>query len=176
MRILCLVDGFWPDRAGGISKSVHTEMRWLGRRGVKIVVLSRRLDAASKSLEEGSDYDLYRYYSPLSRSPFYHLYPLVFSTVNKFSVMDPALDLGGGFDPAKGLGVFIPVGQVVGDRPFKTPDPVEAAAAYGLAGNQREPVFGSTRLSHEALVGVKCRWKRRSAVSHSCTAGCLWVP
>jgi len=40
------------------------------------VVLSRRLDAASKSLEEGSDYDLYRYYSPLSRSPFYHLYPL----------------------------------------------------------------------------------------------------
>ena len=30
----------------------------------------------------------------------------VFSTVNKFSIMDAAFDLGGGFDPAKGFGVF----------------------------------------------------------------------
>ena len=34
----------------------------------------------------------------------------------------------------------------------------------------------STRLSYEALVGVKCRWKRGWAASQCFTAGCLWVP
>jgi DNA invertase Pin-like site-specific DNA recombinase len=34
----------------------------------------------------------------------------------------------------------------------------------------------STRLRHEALVGVKCRWKRGWAASHCLTAGYLWVP
>jgi hypothetical protein len=40
-----------------------------------------------------------------------------------------------------------------------------------IRANQR-----STRLSHEALVGVKCRWKRGWAASQCTTAGCLWVP
>jgi hypothetical protein len=40
-----------------------------------------------------------------------------------------------------------------------------------ISANQR-----STSLSHEALVGVKCRWKRGWAASQRLTAGCLWVP
>jgi hypothetical protein len=46
------------------------------------------------------------------------------------SIVDAAFDLGGGFDPAKGFGVFIPVGE---DRRFQMADAVEAAAANGLA-------------------------------------------
>ena len=34
----------------------------------------------------------------------------------------------------------------------------------------------STRLSQEADVGVKCRWNRGWAASHSFTSGVLWVP
>jgi hypothetical protein len=40
--------------------------------------------------------------------------------------MDAAFDLGSGFDPAKGCGVFIPVGRVAGDGPFQTSDAVAA--------------------------------------------------
>jgi phage terminase large subunit GpA-like protein len=37
------------------------------------------------------------------------------------------------------------------------------------------PKKRSTRLSHEAEVGVKCRWKRGCLASHAFTLGCLWV-
>jgi hypothetical protein len=39
-----------------------------------------------------------------------------------------------------------------------------------------KPNQGSTRLSPEELVGVKCTWKRGWAASHSLTLGCLWAP
>jgi len=65
----------------------------------------------------------------------------VFSTVNKFSITDAAFDLGGGFNPAKGLGVVVPVGEVAGDGAFQPADAVKAAAADGLGGNQGEPAL-----------------------------------
>jgi hypothetical protein len=34
----------------------------------------------------------------------------------------------------------------------------------------------STRLSHDALVGVKCSWKGRIVANPYSTAGRLWVP
>ena len=40
-----------------------------------------------------------------------------------------------------------------------------------MSANQR-----STRLSQEALVGVKWMWNRGCAASSSFTLGCLWVP
>src|SRR6266849_4460414 len=66
---------------------------------------------------------------------------LVSRTVNKFSIMDTAFDLGGGFNPAKGLSVVVPVGEVAGDGRFQTADAVKAAAADGRAGNQGKPAF-----------------------------------
>jgi hypothetical protein len=62
----------------------------------------------------------------------------------------------GGFGPAEGFGVFVPVGQQAGAGLLPARDAVEATAANGpcavIRPNQR-----STRLSHEALLGVKCR-------------------
>src|SRR5580700_4872380 len=55
--------------------------------------------------------------------------------------MDAAFDLGGGFNPAKGLSVVVPVGEVAGDGPFQTADAVKAAAADGLTSNQGKPAF-----------------------------------
>ena len=63
------------------------------------------------------------------------------TSVNKCSIADAAIDLMGGFGPAKGLGDFIPVREPASDRPFQTPHAVEAAAADGLSGNQAEPAL-----------------------------------
>ena len=41
----------------------------------------------------------------------------------------------------EGFGVFIPVGEVAQDRLFQTPHAGEAAAADGLAGDQRKPAL-----------------------------------
>ena len=79
-----------------------------------------------------------------------------------------------GFGPAEGFGIFVPVGQEAGDgrskRAMLSKLPPRMACAV------IRPYQRSTRLSHEALVGVKCRWKRGCAASHCLTAGCLWVP
>jgi hypothetical protein len=55
--------------------------------------------------------------------------------------MEAASDLGGGFNPAEGLGIVVPVGEAAGDRPFQTMDAVEAAAPNRLAGNRGEPTL-----------------------------------
>jgi hypothetical protein len=95
--------------------------------------------------------------------------------VNKCGMFEAALDIGGGLGPAEGLGVLVPGCEPIGDRGLQPPKAAEAAAADGLTGNQGEPAF-PTRLSHDALAGVKWRWKRGWAVSHCFTAGCLRVP
>jgi hypothetical protein len=92
----------------------------------------------------------------------------VLRPVNKCSIADAAFDLGGGFGPAEGFGIFVPVGQKAGDGLLQARDAVEAAA-WRMACAVMRPNQRSTRLSHEALVGVKCRWKRGCAASLLCT-------
>jgi Transposase len=67
--------------------------------------------------------------------------PLVSRPVNKCSIADAAFDLMGGFGPAEGFGIFVPVGQEAGDGLLQARDAVEAAAANGLRGDQAEPAL-----------------------------------
>ncbi|MEN3036862.1 MAG: glycosyltransferase family 4 protein [Candidatus Methanosuratincola petrocarbonis] len=75
MNILILVDAFWPDHTGGISKSLLSEVVGLASRAHNIVVVTRKLnrDYPDSELREG--YRLYRYKSPTKGTRFYHLYP-----------------------------------------------------------------------------------------------------
>src|SRR5207244_4816166 len=67
--------------------------------------------------------------------------PLVSRPVNKCSIADATCDLMGGFGPAEGFGIFVPVGQEAGDGLLQSRDAVEAAAANGLRGDQAEPAL-----------------------------------
>src|ERR1700687_3192043 len=66
---------------------------------------------------------------------------LVSRPVNKCSIADAAFDLRGGFGPAEGFGIFVPVGQEAGDGLLQARDAVEAAPANGLRGDQAEPAL-----------------------------------
>ena len=70
-----------------------------------------------------------------------------------------------GLRPAERFGVLVPMGE---EALSKLPRRI---AWFVITANQR-----STRFSHEALVGVKCIWKRGCSASHSFTLGCLCVP
>jgi len=76
MKILCLTDAFWPDHAGGISKTVLFEMEGLLARGHEVVAVSRRLRADHPSREARDGYDLYRYAAPAMGSILGPAYPL----------------------------------------------------------------------------------------------------
>jgi glycosyltransferase involved in cell wall biosynthesis len=77
MNILCLVDAFFPDHAGGISKSLLPEVIGLSENGHDVTVISRRFKKDTPNHEKTSfGYNFYRYYSPLKSSFFYKLYPL----------------------------------------------------------------------------------------------------
>jgi hypothetical protein len=83
-------------------------------------------------------------------------------------------DLVGRFRPDEGLGVGIVLVEVVADRLLELGDAGEGATEMRfvvISAKKR-----STRFSHEALVGVRCRWKRRRVASHAFTWGVLWVP
>src|SRR5229473_2602152 len=69
------------------------------------------------------------------------LITLVSRPVNKCSIADAAFDLMGGFGPAEGFGIFVPVGQEAGDGLLQARDAVEAAATNGLRGDQAEPAL-----------------------------------
>lgn len=74
--LLVIVDGFWPERMGGIAKSLLNEVEGLVAAGHDVVVVTRALDE-NISLHESSDgYELYRYRAPPKESRRYHLYPL----------------------------------------------------------------------------------------------------
>src|SRR3984893_16632146 len=66
---------------------------------------------------------------------------LVSRPVNKCSIADAAFDLMGGFGPAEGSGIFVPVGQKAGDGLLQARDAVEAAPANGLRGAWAEPAL-----------------------------------
>lgn len=76
MNILCLTDAFWPDHAGGISKTVLFETEGLLARGHKLVAVGRRLRTAHPLHEARDGYDLFRYAAPAMGSPLAPAYPL----------------------------------------------------------------------------------------------------
>jgi len=76
MKILVLSDAFWPDHAGGISKSLLIEVESLVARGHKVVVVTKRLRKNLPLHESRDSYELYCYSSPHKGTAFYLLYPL----------------------------------------------------------------------------------------------------
>src|SRR5687767_6071066 len=82
-------------------------------------------------------------------------------------------DLVGGLRPLEGFGLSLWVSTYwrMASRSCGTLvcDPRWRALAVS------NPKKRSTRFSHDASVGVKCRWKRGWRSSQRCTAGALWV-
>lgn len=76
MKILCLTDAFWPDHAGGISKTVLFETEGLLARGHEVVAVSRRLRPEHPLYEARDGYDLHRYVAPAMGSLLGPAYPL----------------------------------------------------------------------------------------------------
>lgn len=76
MKILCLTDAFWPDHAGGISKTVLFETQGLLARGHELVAVSRRLRPEHLLYERRDGYDLHRYLAPAMGSILGPTYPL----------------------------------------------------------------------------------------------------
>ncbi|MHB8950009.1 MAG: glycosyltransferase family 4 protein [Rhodoferax sp.] len=76
LKILCLTDAFWPDHAGGISKTVLFETQGLLARGHELVAVSRRLRSENVLYERRGGYDLHRYVAPAMGSILGAAYPL----------------------------------------------------------------------------------------------------
>ena len=76
MKILVITGSFWPDKAGGVSKSVFAEVEALTRRGHRIIVVARRIKKNLPAKEVRNDYEVYRYPSPSEGTILYRLYPL----------------------------------------------------------------------------------------------------
>lgn len=76
MKILCLTDAFWPDHAGGISKTVLFETEGLLARGHELIAVSRRLRGAQPRHEVRNGYELHRYAAPAMDSILAPAYPL----------------------------------------------------------------------------------------------------
>lgn len=76
MNILVLVDAFWPDHTGGISKSLLPEVRELASRDHNIYVVTRKLSRELPNQEMRECYHLYRYTSPYKGTILYRMYPL----------------------------------------------------------------------------------------------------
>lgn len=75
LTIVVISDAFWPDRTGGITKSLLTEVEHLVENGHEVVAVTRQLTDESAHYESRDGYELYRYLSPSNESRFYHLYP-----------------------------------------------------------------------------------------------------
>ncbi|MBP1987799.1 glycosyltransferase family 4 protein [Halolamina salifodinae] len=76
LTVLVVTDVFWPQRTGGISKSLLTEVEGLVDRGHEVVVITRKVDSELPDHEERPGYDLFRYDSPPKDRIYYQLYPL----------------------------------------------------------------------------------------------------
>lgn len=76
MNILCLTDAFWPDHAGGISKTVLFEVEGLLALGHNVTAVSRRLHSHDLKYENRGQYELYRYSAPSQKSLLGPTYPL----------------------------------------------------------------------------------------------------
>jgi glycosyltransferase involved in cell wall biosynthesis len=74
--ILIVADAFWPQRTGGITKSLLTEVAQLTANGHEVVVVTRKLQRDSLRHESRDGYELHRYRSPPTDSRLYHAFPL----------------------------------------------------------------------------------------------------
>ncbi|RRJ31379.1 glycosyltransferase, partial [Halocatena pleomorpha] len=93
-----IVDGFWPERMGGIAKSLLNEVEGLAAAGHDVVVVTRKLDNDVSQHESRDGYELYRYRAPPTESRRYHLYP--FYTVARLPETIDRLHEQYGFDLA----------------------------------------------------------------------------
>lgn len=77
MNILCLVDAFYPEYTGGISKSLFSEVVGLCENKHFVTVVCRRLKKETPRYEKNNNrYEIYRYNASLKTSLLYKLYPL----------------------------------------------------------------------------------------------------
>jgi len=108
VNILVLSDAFWPDYAGGISKSLLSEVEELAARKHRVVIVARRLKQDSPFYEVRNGYELYRYPSPPKGKTFYRLYPLF--SIRKLPKLVAQLDRKFHFDVAYVHNTFQAVG------------------------------------------------------------------
>jgi len=129
MKILVLSDAFWPDRTGGISKSLLTEVEGLVDAGHDLVVVTRRLDAESPAHERRDGYHLFRYDSPPKERSYYQLYPL-YSVFRLGSVVDRLhrrfdFDIGYVHNPFQAAGLSRADAEIPYSNAFHAPTPQE---------------------------------------------------
>lgn len=77
MRILCLSEAFWPDRADGTTKTVFNEVEGLAGLGHSVTVVCRKLNSASESHQTNGKYAVYRYPSPRQGHAFSQTAPFL---------------------------------------------------------------------------------------------------
>ena len=76
ISLLVTTDVFWPQRTGGISKSLLTEVESFVDAGHEVVVITRKIESDLPTHEQRSGYDLFRYSSPSKGRVHYQSYPL----------------------------------------------------------------------------------------------------
>ncbi|EMA43815.1 glycosyltransferase family 4 protein [Halococcus saccharolyticus] len=76
LSLLVTTDVFWPQRTGGISKSLLTEVEGFVEAGHEVVVVTRKIESDLPTHERRSGYELFRYNSPAKGRIHYQLYPL----------------------------------------------------------------------------------------------------
>ncbi len=108
MNILVLSNAFFPDRIGGITKSLFSEVKELALRGHRIVVVTRKIKPGLPLQEYFHDYHLYRYACPSEETFFYRLYP--FFSIKKLPKLIDRLHKKYHFDAAYVHDVFQAVG------------------------------------------------------------------
>ncbi|MFB6199677.1 MAG: glycosyltransferase family 4 protein [Candidatus Nanohaloarchaea archaeon] len=98
MNILVISDAFWPQRTGGITKSLLTEVNELVENNHSVTIITRKIKEDTPLHETRGGYEVYRYKSPAKSSSFYHSYPL-FSLTTLPRLID-RLHKNMGFDAA----------------------------------------------------------------------------
>jgi hypothetical protein len=76
LKILVVVDAFWSQRTGGITKSLLTEVEQLAESNHEVVAVTRTLQDDSSRYKSREGYEVYRYRSPTKDSRLCHAFPL----------------------------------------------------------------------------------------------------
>ncbi len=76
MRILAVSDAAWPQHVGGISKSLHAELKALAQRGHDVTLVARSLGVDCAGVDSAAGYTIRLYPGPQVGSTFYRTYPL----------------------------------------------------------------------------------------------------
>lgn len=114
LKLLCLTDAFWPDHAGGISKTVYFETEGLKSQGHEIVAIGRRINKSHPLKEGRNGYDLFRYPAPTMGSRLGLAYPL--ATLINLPRLIRNLSREHGFDVAYVNNVFQAAALLISGR------------------------------------------------------------